>query len=136
MVLRGRRFTLRFLFLLTALIALATRPGSLATVILIESIAVFFCIDILTHNLPTVIHRALRNNCRRGDGTWSARRARIEEKAVQKVGLDMLFAAAAHFVAKQSAAVVCQQRSDSAFGRLRRDGIDSQFGRQVERQPA
>ena len=86
------RFSLGFILLLLTLVAVATRPGWFVTIFLIESIAVFFCAEVLVHNLPKAIQRSIQDNGRRADGTKSSRRARIEEKAVRKVARDIVFA--------------------------------------------
>ncbi len=75
-----------------AMLAFAFRLGPFASALLIELLIGIAATEVLVHNLPSAIRSGIADNCRRANGRWSHRRARIEDRAVRKLRWNILYA--------------------------------------------
>ena len=59
------------------------------TLLSIQIVALGTCIEVLARNVPSSIARLQKSNCFRQDGTWSKRRAKIEESGRTKLRIEL-----------------------------------------------
>lgn len=60
------------------------------TLAILQVVGFGVCAEALTRNIPSSLARSQRRNCRRSDGTWSARREEIEERSLAKLRRELL----------------------------------------------
>lgn len=96
---RKFQISISAILLLTAAVAYFTARATagwglttlaVSSILFIELIVFSCCIEVLVRNVPRSIHRTQRANCHRDDGTWSSRRARIEEVSRERVRVDLM----------------------------------------------
>ncbi len=62
------------------------------TLLVIQLFVALLCTEILVRCLPSAIRERIAANCRRMDGSWSARRAGVERRALTGLRGNLLFA--------------------------------------------
>ena len=88
-----KQFTIGAIMVLTALVAALIRwKHLLVTIAIIELIVVYVCVEVLVTQLPRTISKSIERNCRRSDGSRSARRARAEQRAVSQLRSELVLA--------------------------------------------
>lgn len=91
---RSRQVTVTFFIVAFILLGAIFSPwgNGWLTILAIEVIAVVVAIELLSQNLPRGIQIALIAFCTRLDGSWSARREAIAEKAIRRFKSELLLA--------------------------------------------
>lgn len=92
-MLRPKQISVFALLGLVTVIAMSIAiPYKWFTICLIEFFAILYVAHVLSHNLPSALRRAKRDNCRRADGSWSRRREKIERESVADFRAEMVTA--------------------------------------------